>query len=474
MFYRTLLSRFLAPIAVLAVLGATVVLAPARAEANVVEPELQDTARLLGYMWGDGSYSDGVWDVNGPSGTASLIEELVERHGGTWVDRQRLQFRLTAPYDWVDWKDGLPDDGELERAAVLNPHFLAALMETEASVDGAIYDQSSCCVDGFTQGRLIALRDLLRQRGFSTAAIVPFNNVDSGEVTIGSSEWSELRSAHRFVCPTTNSAIRIPGGTNYDSYGNLQWFNTTTRWSSLVRTDCRAGQLVPTATALVGTCSVVANGDAVTIDWSFTLGNANIRRNGGFIKTVAGRDGSTTDRPGDGTHSYELRLTVFGTTASVQCGSVTVGGGAGNDGPCSATAAGGQVELSWDDFGVSTYQVRRNGAWAATVHNVTSTQVSGSVDDAWQIRYRAAGSVIDVTCADEDGNDDPCTVTAIGQGNRVEWETVAGVSTYQVRRDGGWLATVNNGGSYDDAAGNPNSLYQLRYRQNGQTITISC
>ncbi len=476
MFLRALLRPLLASFALLAVLATTLVLAPPRAEANVPAPDIQDTARLLGYMWGDGAYSNGVWDLTGPSGTASLIEELVERHGGTWVDRQQLRFRLSAPYDWVDWKDGLPDDSALEQNAVRNPHFLAALLETEGGVDGLIYDQSACCVDGFTRGRLVALRDLLRERGYSTAAIVQFPNVDSGEVTLAASEWTKLRNNHRFVCPVRNSDIRIPGGTNYAAYSNLKWFNTTTRWASLVRTDCRSGQPVPTATPQVGTCSVSVNGDVVTIDWTFTFGNANIRRNGGFVKTVAGRDGSTTDRPGNGTHSYEVRLTVFGTTANASCGSVTVGGGGGgNDGPCSVSAAGGQVQLSWDDFGVSTYQIRRNGGWAATVQNATSTQIAGSINDVWEIRYRVAGSVIDVSCGDGGGgNDGPCSVTSVAQGNRVEWDAVPGETTYQVRRNGGWLATVNNGTSYVDANGNANSTYEIRYRQNGQTTTVAC
>ena len=52
------------------------------AQAMTPDPTLQDTARLLGYMWGDGEQAgNGVWDVNGPSGTSSLIEELIDRHG---------------------------------------------------------------------------------------------------------------------------------------------------------------------------------------------------------------------------------------------------------------------------------------------------------------------------------------------------------------------------------------------------------
>ena len=80
--------------------------------ADTPDPTAGETARLLGYLWADGSFSDGVWDATAPSGGAPLIDELVERHGGEWVDRQQLQFRLPAPYDWVDWKDSIPNDDE--------------------------------------------------------------------------------------------------------------------------------------------------------------------------------------------------------------------------------------------------------------------------------------------------------------------------------------------------------------------------
>ena len=96
---KNLLVAFLIAAGVLSLAAATAAFDADEAQAQNANPSLQDTARLLGYMWGDGTQSGNVWDVNGPSGTASLIEELIDRHGGTFVDRGRLQFTLPAPYD---------------------------------------------------------------------------------------------------------------------------------------------------------------------------------------------------------------------------------------------------------------------------------------------------------------------------------------------------------------------------------------
>ena len=170
--------------------------------ADTPDPTTNDTARLLGYMWADGSYDEATqsWDLTGPSGGGPLIEELVNRHGGEWIDQVQLIFRLPAPYDWADWKDSLPNDDDRVRDAVQNPHFLAAVLEGEGSVAGLIYDQSTCCTPGFTQGRLTDMSRLLSTLGYETATITQFTDVDSGRINIAASEFAELRSQHQFVC----------------------------------------------------------------------------------------------------------------------------------------------------------------------------------------------------------------------------------------------------------------------------------
>ena len=480
-FSRTALSVVL--FSAIAVVG--LMFAQSPVSAADPDPTEQDTARLLGYMWGDGSFDDGVWDVNGPSGTSILIEELVEAHGGEWVDRAKLVFRLPAPYDWVDWKDGVPNDSSAVRRAVQDPNFLAAVMETEAAIDGQIYDQSACCAPGFTIGRLTALRDLMRDSGYSTTQLVRFNDVDSGKITIGSSEFAELRAASSFACPTGQSSIRIPGGTDLNTYGDLNWIQPGDQWGDVVRGDCTVGRSVPSPTPQTGTCSVRANGNDVTVEWSFTLGDAVMRRNGSFVTTVSGRDQSWTETRPNGQYSYEVRLIAFGERATSSCGTVTVGAGNGGDtptsppadGPCVVTASGGQVLVSWDDFDKQRYSVRRNGKWAESITDgAQSAVVPGSVNDSFEVRFNDNGDreIVPCTTGGEAPAAAPCTVSTRGDGVIVEWDAVPGIGEYQVRRNDSWRATVSAGTSFVDTRGDIADDYVVRYRSNGNRTDISC
>ncbi len=442
-------------------------------------PTVQETARLLGYMWGDGTKANGVWDVNGPSGTSSVIEELVNAHGGTWVDRPRLKFTLPTPYNWADWKNGLPDNSQHVRDAVEHPDFLAALMETEASVGGQIYDQSSCCTDGLLRGRLTELRDLLRRSGYSTAQFVQFANVDSGKVTINASEFAELRATHRFACPTSQDAIRIPGGTDTGRYGNLRWIQPGTKWGNVARGDCTDGATVPPPGPQSGSCTVRADGNKVIVDWTFTRGDAVMRRDGKYVTTVSSLDSTWSQQRADGQYSYQVRVIAFGVKTTVDCGNVTVPGDGTPpppppvDAPCVVTANGSNVNLSWDDFGRNTYSVRKNGKWVATVQNgVRTATIAGSINDTWQVRYFSAGNRADVPCTS--GNDGPCQVTPAANGVIISWDTVPGVSTYVVRRDGKWRSTVTNATTFNDSGGTTANSYVIRYRKNGATTNISC
>ena len=461
------------------------------------EPTVEDTARLLGYMWGDGAETNGEWQLTGPSGASSLIEELVVIHGGTWINRSNLHFTLPAPYNWSDWKDGLPDNSADVRAAVENPHFLAALIETEGSTFGQIYDQSRCCVPGFTRGRLTELRDLLVRSGYQTTQFTQFNNVDSGRVDIGEAEFAELRSNLEFVCPVSDAAIRVPGGTQYGQYGNISWIDAGSPWADVVRTSCSAGQSVPAPTAPVGTCSVRADGSNAVVEWTFSVGDANIRRDDRFIVNAAIRDGSWSESLAAGTYSYEIRAVAFGQQSTANCGSVTIGAGAPAPAPTPAPAPApappvdgtpcilepaidDQVLLSWDNFGENTYFVRKNNRWAQTVPGQLITLASGSLQDVWEIRYFEQGSAVDIPCTSGGGGGapapvaPPCTVSFAG-GAQISWDAVDGQASYQVRRNGRWIATVhNNTVSYVDAAGSANDSYVIRYWRNGSPTDIAC
>lgn len=536
---RTLLSKYshllkLGGIAGLLTVGLFAIGAMATVNADTPDPTTGDTARLLGYLWADGSFSDGVWDATAPSGGAPLIGELVERHGGEWVDRQQLQFRLPAPYDWVDWKDGLPDDDAVVRNAVQHPHFLAALLEGEGSVGGLVYDQSSCCTPGFTQGRLTSLRDLLQRQGYRTATIEQFGDVDSGRVMIDPAEFAALRSTHLFVCPTQQGFIRVPGGDNFVEFGNLQWLGSGTEWSDVVRTDCVEGQPIDVATAPVGTCTATVEGDEVTVSWSHEIGTISLRRNDVFRRFAPASAGSVADIPGDGTFAYSVLLRVFDDTTVAECGTVVVGGEAleiepaptpapplqaaptdqeaaatpvveaeqpvegvvGDPVPevpetttapqivaqeptvqstCRVQAAGDSaVQLQWSDKDASRYHVRRNGSWVGAYGDALEAIRPGTLGDSWEIRLFERGEIIDIACGvDETPATIACQQVVEEDGVTLSWEAIEGVDRYHVRQGQRWIAATA-GAEFFYAGATELTGFDIRYRLDGMVVTLAC
>ncbi len=302
-------------------LGLVVGLArPAAAQAD--GPTEGETARLLGYLWADGSFSGGVWDATGPSGGSTLIEFLADRHGATWVDRSQLKFTLPAPYDWAEWKDSLPDDDARTRRAVRHPYFLAAVLEGEGSTGGLVYDQSSCCTAGFVRGRLTELVGLLRDRGFATASLNQFGDANSGEVLIASSDFAKLRAGSMFVCPATGSDVRVPGGLDHARFGNINWFGPQTEFALVVREDCRSGVPITPVGAPVGDCVVTVDpGGRLRVTWSYPRGSVAIRRNGVFVQTSSALEGSFVESRPLGSTTYEIRVTADARRTNDSCGS---------------------------------------------------------------------------------------------------------------------------------------------------------
>lgn len=297
------------------------VLLGSTASAQAPAPTVADSARLLGHLWADGSYDDGVWDATGPSGGSTLIEYLVEEHGGAWVDRDELRFRLPGTYGWTDWKDSLPADDAWTREAVRHPNFLAALLEGEGSVGGLVYDQSSCCTPGYREGRLTALVALLRERGFATATLTRFGDIDSGEVSIAASDFARLRRTHEFICPATATAIRVPGGEQYGQYGPIAWLGPGNQYSTLVREDCRSGVAIDPVSAPIGDCIVtVASGGRLHVTWSYPRGNVVVRRDGAFVETVSALNGSFIESRPPGRTTYTIRVFTDGVATTDACG----------------------------------------------------------------------------------------------------------------------------------------------------------
>ena len=459
------------------------------ASANTPDPTTSDTARLLGYLWADGSFEDatGVWDLTTPSGGRALIEELVERHNGQWVDQADLKFRLPAPYNWTDWKDSLPNDDPRVSDAVRNSNFLAAVLEGEGAVDGLIYDQSSCCTAGFTQGRLLDLQQLLFTIGYESAEIHYFGNRDSGQVTIDSSEFQELRSQHEFVCPAQANFIRIPGGTNYAEFGSLRWLGQGGDWSDVVRADCAEDPAFgpPTAPAPVGapepvgTCTVESLIDGgVQLHWGDEGADSyHVRRND---RWVSSHDGILREAVSSGSidDSWVIRYRSPG-VVDVPCQVVATPAAQPVLAPtpvasCTARPAGDGVQLQWGDEGADSYHVRRNDRWVSSHDGAVREAVSsGSIDDSWVIRYRSQG-IVDVPCQVIDGQATiPCAVTATPNGISLDWGDVAGIGRYQVRQNGLWIGQSQTS-NFLDAGESEIAPYDIRYRSEGTVVTVVC
>ena len=459
------------------------------ASANTPDPTTSDTARLLGYLWADGSFEDatGVWDLTTPSGGRALIEELVERHNGQWVDQADLKFRLPAPYNWTDWKDSLPNDDPRVSDAVRNSNFLAAVLEGEGAVDGLIYDQSSCCTPGFTQGRLLDLQQLLFTIGYESAEIHYFGNRDSGRVTIDSSEFQDLRSQHEFVCPAQANFIRIPGGTNYAEFGSLRWLGQGGDWSDVVRSDCAEDPAFgpPTAPAPVGapepvgTCTVESLIDGgVQLHWGDEGADSyHVRRNN---RWVSSHDGAVREAVSSGSigDSWVIRYRSQG-VVDVPCQVVGTPAAQPVLAPtplasCTARPAGDGVQLQWGDEGADSYHVRRNNRWVSSHDGAVREAVSsGSIGDSWVIRYRSQG-VVDVPCQVIDGQATiPCAVTATPNGISLDWGDVAGIGRYQVRQNGLWIGQSQTS-NFLDAGESEIAPYDIRYRSEGNVVTVVC
>ena len=454
--------------------------------ADTPDPTAGETARLLGYLWADGSFSDGVWDATAPSGGAPLIDELVERHGGEWVDRQQLQFRLPAPYDWVDWKDSIPNDDERVYDAVQNPHFLAAVLEGEGAIGGLVYDQSSCCTDGFTEGRLTSLLALLHELGLETATIDYFGDVDSGRVTIAPSEFGELRSNHQFVCPVQQNFIRVPGGDNFADYGNLRWLGQGTEFGDFVRNDCVEGQSFGLAQAPVGTCTATVDGDEVTVSWSQEIGTVSLRRDGRFTSFAAAGDGSTVDTPGEGTFSYAVLLRVFNDSTTAQCGSVTVGGAPERTvGEPAAPVPPAPAEEP--DVQPTPEQSAPEPETVVEADPVAQPEPPVEADPVAEpeppvaaptpAEQPPAEPVVEtpatpVAPAAPPAVASSCTVQPAGTSVLLEWED-EGVDRYQVRRNRGWVSAFSaqfsaiQSGTIDDG-------WLIRFIRDGEVVDMAC
>lgn len=242
------------------------------------------------------------------------------------------------------------------------------------------------------------------------------------------------------------------------------------------------------------TCTVAldANDDPV-ITWSgFTDGqvdNVFVRRDGKWAHTGGAGSGSWTDtavQPGD--HTYLVRWRPGGTTVNVNCtpSPITVPTpGVGGD-ACTATInAAGDVVLDWVAVpGASTYFVRDDDGWVATVNGSTSYTDTAPVvgDRSYYIRHYVGGRT-DVPCTPSPitvggggGGGADCTVSLTPNGDvNVSWTEVTGVTQYFVRDNDGWVATVSNATSTVDTSPTSGARsYLIRHWSGGVRTDRAC
>ncbi|MCP5028370.1 MAG: hypothetical protein GY929_19005, partial [Actinomycetia bacterium] len=111
----------------------------------------------------------------------------------------------------------------------------------------------------------------------------------------------------------------------------------------------------------------------------------------------------------------------------------------------------------------------------ATVNTLTHDDTPTAGDHSYVIRLWAGG-MQDITCQPDpitvDG-DPPAAQTCAAVVNAgvvsLSWDAIAGEKTYQVRRDGAWLAGTGTL-TYDDSPGPGSYQYVIRSRQ-GATLT---
>lgn len=209
--------------------------------------------------------------------------------------------------------------------------------------------------------------------------------------------------------------------------------------------------------------------DDVTSSWV-------VRRNNSWVATI---DTSTFEaNPGAGSHSYVIRYTRDGVRQDSDCTpSPIVIEAQGH--ACSASLVGDDVTLSWNDQpGVDDWQVRRNGSWYASTNALGFTDGDLAPGDySYVVRYRLGGTRLDTVCTPApltvEGEGLSCAVEVVGDQVTISWTAVGNATTYQVRRNGSWLASVDGLNYLDDGAP-AGSAYQIRYRVAGSATTVDC
>ena len=236
-----------------------------------------------------------------------------------------------------------------------------------------------------------------------------------------------------------------------------------------------------------GACTVSLNGNAqpvLSLSGFDGVNNIAIRRNGTFLEQIPATLASYVDTSAaPGPHSYVVRSTPGGVQNNVSCSPSQITVPTGGALECNASVNNaGNVVLSWNAIaGESIYIVRDNDGFVAEVGNTAFTDINPeSGQRTYVIRYRVAGENIDTNCSPSVTIDTgqgttmlECSASVNNAGNVVlSWNEIPGESTYIVRDNDGFVATVNNATAFTDT--NPTQgqrTYVIRYRDGGNVDT---
>ncbi len=240
--------------------------------------------------------------------------------------------------------------------------------------------------------------------------------------------------------------------------------NISLQWAE--RDVTITGGVAPTCTA------TISQGGSANLVWDAIPGQNSyqVRRNGSWVATVSATNHTTSGSMAD---VFVIRYWTGGSPTEIPCTNE-----AGGPSPaCTATFQGnGDALIVWDAVaGVNTYHVRRNNGWIGSTAGTTFTDTTAGGNQAlvYEIRYRVGGTITDVPCANVGGNPAPsCTATAlVGGGIKLSWSAVGGVTSFQVRKNNGWIASVV-GQTYTDTNGTIGDSYVIRYWNPGLTDLI--
>ncbi len=233
-------------------------------------------------------------------------------------------------------------------------------------------------------------------------------------------------------------------------------------------------------------CSAIVNGSQVNVSWNQVGGVTDyvVRRNSSWVASPGNVD-RYTDTPPPGTHTYFIRTRIGNDRRDIQCSpSVTV---QSLGQTCRASRNNnGTVQVSWDAIaGENTYSIRRNGGWIGDVGGGGTVLVDdpGAGNFTYVVRSRQNGRNTITTCTPAPitvahrvgAGGQTCTTRTLDTGDlRLEWSAIAGENEYSIRRNGRWVANVNNATAFTATTHGPGDVFEIRSRMAGTTTDTRC